>query len=330
MRDPTVEGHVSARTLRFSPLARTMSKRHLCLASETRRPTRCNAVATSRLADTFQVDSMDLFIADDARQRTPTREGMGSLVAAGGLYFTGNGWVGATERAIDAMCTEAGFPPGEEFKWSPSRGSWMHRNLVGPERAAFFAKVLAAPRRAEARAIVVIEDTKYKRATSAKTPEDDVTRLLLERVETEMSRADVDGLVIADRPGGGGRDENKFLGRCLEMLRAGTDYVKHKHIALNVVSAPSEMIRVLQLADLVTSCTLAYVAGEDQYAPTTFPHVRALMGGSVGGASVKIHPDIKYVNLYHWLFGDTHYYRGNVGHPLPRKNNDYALSPSHP
>lgn len=274
---------------------------------------------------------MDLFIADDARQTHPSRAGMGPLVAAGGLHFTGNEWVGATERVINDVCKRFGFPPNEEFKWSPKRSQWMYRNLVGKKRADFFAKVLAAPRRAEAHAIVVIADASYRRAIKGvSSPEEDVTRLLLERIETELDRADVDGLVIADRPGGGRRDEDKFLGQCLEMLRVGTDYVKHRRIALNLLSAPSHMHRVMQLADLVTSSTLAYVAGEQQHAPTTFPHVRALMPKSVGGASVKIHPDLRYMNLYHWLFGDTHFYKGGLGMPLPRRSSPYPSDPTKP
>ena len=33
---------------------------------------------------------------------------------------------------------DAGFPPNEEFKWSPRRDMWMHQNLVAERRQVFF------------------------------------------------------------------------------------------------------------------------------------------------------------------------------------------------
>lgn len=55
--------------------------------------------------------------ADDARQRTPSRDGMGPLVATGGLIVEDRA-VGPLERALDALCRDYRFPPGQEFKWS--------------------------------------------------------------------------------------------------------------------------------------------------------------------------------------------------------------------
>jgi hypothetical protein len=45
----------------------------------------------------------------------------------------------------------------------------------------------------------------------------------------------------------------------------------------------------------------------------------------VGGCGVKLHPDYKYRNLYGWLFGDTHFWKGNNGHPLPLEGRPYRF-----
>jgi len=164
---------------------------------------------------------MDLFFADDARQNNPTRPGMGPLVAIGGVYVPGE-CVGGLERALNDLCISTGFPPGEEFKWSPGRELWMRNNLVGNAREAFFLQALRLARDYGARAIIVIEDTKYKRATNTPTPEEDVTRLFLERAHWQFQSANTDGIVVVDRPSGGRADEDQFLADCLELLQSGT------------------------------------------------------------------------------------------------------------
>jgi hypothetical protein len=116
---------------------------------------------------------------------------------------------------------------------------------------------------------------------------------------------------------------------CLETLQAGTNYVLPDRIAINVVSTPSKLVRLLQLADVVTSCTTAMVSGENNFAPLIFPEVRKLMVsslGRVGGYGLKIHPDVRYRNLYHWLVGDTHFVRGWMGGPMPMPLSSYPYS----
>jgi hypothetical protein len=45
----------------------------------------------------------------------------------------------------------------------------------------------------------------------------------------------------------------------------------------------------------------------------------------IGGFGLKIHPEHIYVNLYHWLLGDTI----NSGEPLPRIRKPHAEKPAH-
>ncbi len=276
--------------------------------------------------------AIDFFFADDARQRRPSRNGMGPLVAIGGVKVPGEA-VGELEDKLEALCTERGFPPRQEFKWSPGRELWMHDNLTLEARALFFESALALVRRSAGIAHAVIEDSNRRTATGVASPELDVTRLFLERVNNHLQRVGDTGVVIVDRPGGGRAQENNFLAACLETLQSGTDYVKPDRIVLNVLSTSSKFIRVLQAADVVVGCALAFVAGESHFSPRLFPHVKALLEADkdrIGGVGLKIHPDGRYANLYHWLLGDSHFWRGGVGHPFPLKGRAYRDDPRTP
>lgn len=276
---------------------------------------------------------MEFFFLDDTRQNSPSRNGMGPLVAVGGVRILGTE-VGALEKAIDSLCLQNyGFPPGEEFKWSPGRELWMRKNLVNPQRMEFFLEVLELIETAQGAVTVVIEDTNFARATDAETPEMDVTRMFLERASSQCRANPAEGLVITDRAGSRHTEEDKFLRGCLEILQSTTGYVRPDSIALNVVSTPSKFIRLIQAADLVTGCTVAAVGGEERYTPPIMGKLKTLFHrelGRVGGVGVKIHPDYKYGNLYHWVLGDRDFVRFNTGWPLPRDDYPYYLSPHEP
>ena len=84
---------------------------------------------------------MHLIFADDAKQASPSRLGMGPLVATGGLIVPAE-TCGQLEMAVNQACADAGFPDGEKFKWSPGRKTWMRSNLVEDDRRDFFLRVL--------------------------------------------------------------------------------------------------------------------------------------------------------------------------------------------
>lgn len=271
---------------------------------------------------------LDLVFADDSRQHSPSRPAMGGLVAVGGFAVPGCD-VPALTAAVDAACREHQFPPGEEFKWSPGKELWMRSHLVGESRQRFFGSVLNALVRVQPCVIVVVSDTKARTATGCDTPEEDVAQLFLERVEHQCKDNYSLSLVIVDRPSGGRSDEDAFLARCLDTIQEGTKFVKPRHIVHNVVSGPSHLSRMLQLADLVTGVVTARVAGESRFSPPLFEMIRPLFyrsGGRVGGCGLKIHPALRYGNLYHWLGGDSHFWRSNVGVPLPYSKWPYSAS----
>lgn len=276
---------------------------------------------------------MHFFFADGSHQRTPTREGMGPLVAVGGVLVHADN-LGNLEQGLGALCAEAGFPENEEFKWSPGRELWMHDNLVADGREQFFTRSLELAVDLDVTAVVVIEDLSRSPATNRDIEHEmDATVLLLERVDNMLSQRGESGVVIVDRQGGGRRDDDAFLLSCLETLREGTDYTSLERIPVNVLSAPSKFVRCLQLADLVTGSTLALVGGETVYSPPLFENsVLPLLhrdSNRIGGFGLKLHPDFVYANLYHWLAHDTHWWKGNMGVPLPADGRPYSDSPDH-
>jgi hypothetical protein len=274
---------------------------------------------------------MDVFFLDDSRQPHPTRPGMGPLAAVGGVCVSEEA-VRPLELGLDGLCQEAGFPDGEEFKWSPKDEHWMKRNLVRAARRDFFFGVMDLVAQHGVKAIVVLEDTSRGQADhTAPSAEDDVVRLFFERVDNYLS-PNGRGIVIADRPGGGQEDEDRFLAGCLGTLRSGTPYAQLERISLALTTS-SHHARLLQVADLVVGATTACFAGECRYAPPMFERIRPLLreeGGRVGGVGLKIQPDFRYMNLYHWLLGDDYYRRGMAGVGLPRPGYSYAESPDAP
>lgn len=274
---------------------------------------------------------MDLVFADDSRQDSPSRDGMGPIMAIGGIQVT-DSKVKIIEEELNSLCKERyGFPPKESFKWSPKKDMWMHKYLVEDDRERFFKEAISIAKNNEASINVIIADTRYKTITGNDDREIDLLNVFLERIHRKSLRHDTSSLVIVSQPGGGRGDEYKFLAKCSDSLECGTDYVKYERIVLNIISTSHKFIRLLQLADVITSCTTAYVCGEDQYSPTIFDMIKPMFDRDstrIGGIGLKIHPDIYYANLYHWLLGDDTFRKGSMGVGMPLPNFPYASDPN--
>lgn len=201
---------------------------------------------------------------DDAGQTRPSRPGMGSLMAVGGIHVP-EASIPDLENKIEELCMETGFPQNEIFKWSPGRELWLHGNLILEERQEFFIRVLNLVQWVEATATIIIEDNSYDTATEAETPDIDLIQLFLERAHHQLVAKGCGRIVMVAQCSGDRRIENKFLAKCLETLKCGTQYVKPDRIALSVLSSPPKFIRLLQVADVITSCTTAFVAGENEF-----------------------------------------------------------------
>lgn len=272
---------------------------------------------------------MHIFFVDDSSQTKPSRPKMGRMVAIGGLVVESD-YVKILETQIEGICAAHGFPLNEVFKWSPGRELWMHRNLISKKRRDFQIEVLKMLVENGCEAVFVAEDAGCAPAeSSSASPEIDVVKLLIERVDWFLSRSSSHGMIICDRPGGNHRTEESFLLNCFETLREGTGCLTPERIIMSVLTLPFRLSRLLQAADLITSCTLAHVTGERTFAPALFPYLSPLFirdCGRTGGVGVKLHPFKKYGNLYHWLFGDNFYVRKNSRQPLPI--NEIAFSKS--
>lgn len=272
---------------------------------------------------------MDVFFIDDASQLRPSRKPMGSLIGIGGLHVPGES-VRDLERALARLCAEAGFPQGQEFKWSPGRSDWMWKGLVNDARQRLFIEALGLAAAHGSRCIAIIEDTTHLPATDPRIDHVlDATALFLERANTELSDAGTFGLVVVDRPSGGAAEDIRYLASCFETLRTGTKYVKPDRIAVNVLSTSSHLVRILQLADVVVSCAVSFVAGEARYSPPIFEALLPMFHRNwigIGGVGLKIHPDHNYVNLYHWLLGDQQFKKGRSIFPLPITTSPFAKS----
>lgn len=249
---------------------------------------------------------------------------MGPLVASGGVCIQAD-QISSLEKTLNAMCSRCGFPTGEEFKWSPSRRLWMHAHLLSPAREEFFQAVVRTCSDHGARVIAILSDTESRTPAKYESHRDYVTAMLIERINWFARTQGTTVMVVADRPGGARGEEQHFLSDCLETLQNGTGFVRPDNMCINPVSTDSKFVRLLQAADLVTSCITAYVAGEGRYSPPLFASILPLIhrAGRIGGVGIKIHPDFKYVNLYHWLFGDEYFFKGSTGTPLPMKGFPY-------
>jgi len=269
---------------------------------------------------------MYFFFVDDSMQNNPSRPGMGPIIALGGIRVRAD-YVSSLESSLQAICDNTGFPQGEEFKWSPGRELWMRDYLVEESRSHFFIKILEELDDYDVVATVVLEDANCNKAEPrCSSSQEDVTLLFLERVQRQLQRAEVEGIIIADRPSGGRSDEDNYLFYTLESIQQGTSYVGMDNIMINVVSTPSKYIRLLQAADLVTSCITNFVCGESNYSPPVFKFILPLLDKQserIGGFGLKIHPDYKYMNLYYWLLNDDYCRKGYVQKHLPNDEFPY-------
>ncbi len=252
---------------------------------------------------------------------------MGKILGFGGI-FVPEDTLGSLEGEINGICDSFGIPHGEEIKWSPKRKSWIYDNLRGEERIACYSEVLEAAKNSGCRALVVAWDTgrttlKGERAFKK------VVDFAFERVAMHLAKNGSLGVIVADRPGGGHKEDDQFLADFLERVNEGTDYVVPEHVPINILTTPSHLQRHLQIADLVTAITCAMVGGQVTYAKPYFPIIMEMLisnnHGYIGGTGLKVFPD-DLVNLYHWVLGEAHFVKVamNAGFPLPDPARPYS------
>lgn len=125
------------------------------------------------------------------------------------------------------------------------------------------------------------------------------------------------GILIADQPGGGRKDETRWLADALALDTDGTQYVKpvDKQILLPIITTRSDHVDHLQLADLVAAATTALIAGAtsaDPYKDLIYKLLATNTRGYAGGTGLKFMPSAPYnwralMNLAYWVFGEGTY-----------------------
>lgn len=262
---------------------------------------------------------MRIVFIDDSQQQDPPRAGLGHLLAVGAVSFPERQVAGYSADLL-AIRRELDIPAEEELKWAPTKGS--HLRGRWDTLTALRSRMLEAAARRDVRTMTVILDrsARYNSYTQVEAGAE-ILKWLYERVSMHLGDVGEIGIVIADKPGGGASDENKWLAASLELSNYGTEYVKPNRIVLPIVTAHSHHIPHLQLADLVVAATTAAYAGVPR-ALHLVHLLRPLMHrhrlGYVNGAGVVQFPE--HINLYYWAFGETGCARPsmNSGLALPR------------
>ena len=272
---------------------------------------------------------MEVFFADDSTQKS-VRKGMGTVVAIGGVFVDESHLRPLTVR-LDEIAKAAGIPDGEEMKWSPRKGTWIHEKLHGDERTDCYRRVLEAAIEHEVRAIVVCWDTGRTTLKGAKAF-DKCIDYLFERMTVHLEKRNANAILVADRPGGGKEQEEQFLSDFVQRGQSGTAHVSPDRVLLNVLTTPSNLLRHLQLAVLVTGITTAMVCGLDKFAGPLFPLVQKLLIknhlNGIAGTGLKLFPD-ELLNIYHHVLGEDTFWRvgAGAGVGIPCARFPYANGP---
>jgi hypothetical protein len=265
-----------------------------------------------------------IFVDDSAQKGR--RRGMGQLLALGGVILPEEA-IAPYSAGVDKIYDTLGVPGRTEMKWNVPDGNFLKTAPAGV-RQSLYGSAIDLAAELNVRSVVVVWDT-GRTSLQGDEAKRRVLQYLYERVSVALDKLGGIGVVVADKPGGGPKDEAKWLSRTLDLTDYGTEFVKPDKIVMAVVTAPSHHLRHLQLADVVVSATTAAVAGGNQFSQQLVPalmkiaHRNAL--GYVGGAGIKLFPN-ELINLHHWAFGEDTFAKVamSTGWQLPWREWEYA------
>jgi len=270
---------------------------------------------------------MRVAFLDDSEQASPPRAGLGHLLAFAAAIFPEEGLAPFAED-LSGIAADLGIPAGEEIKWNPPRGSFL-KSADGQLVKALRRRMLEAALDHHVRTVTVIIDhgARYQGRSKAEVGKV-ILEWLYERVSMHLDDHHAAGIMIADKPGGGAREEKRWLAEALELTRDGTEYVEPGRVVLPVLTADSRHVPQLQLADLVAAATTGAVAGNPP-ALELGPLLAKLMHrhslGDANGAGLVLYPSTYYNLLYH-CFGETSASKPSMmsGYTLPWRRWPYA------
>lgn len=208
----------------------------------------------------------------------------------------------------------------------------MRCSLTDARREKFYRELIAILAEHRVVALVMAVDERHDQSSPDRQGSARKSiKFFLERVDQRGKKLNRQALLVLDRPGGGRREESAFLKASTEIVEGGTEYVKLGHVAHSLLAADSHASRLLQVADVVTGVCLSVVAGRTQYAEPLFREIIPLLHRSaedrIHGYGLKIFPDHRYANLYHWLVGEDTMWSGGVGLHLPANGRPYSHHP---
>lgn len=268
---------------------------------------------------------MRLVFIDDSQQQNPPRAGLGHLLAIGAVIVEEH-QVAGYSADLAAIRAEFGIPADEEIKWAPDKGSTL-RQADWDIRKAIRRRMLEAAGQRRVKTIVVILDysVRYSGLSQAEAG-GVILKWLYERISMHLGDFEDIGIIIADKPGGGAADENKWLTSTLELTNYGTEYVRPDRVVLPIVTTHSHHLPHLQLADLVVASTTAAYAGRKsalELVPLLRPLIHRHKLGLINGAGIVQFPE--HANLYYWVFGETGMARPSLlsGWALPKAGLTY-------
>jgi hypothetical protein len=242
---------------------------------------------------------------------------LGPLIAIGAVIVE-ESQLAPLSAELQAIRMRLGIPAEEELKWKPPKGSFL-ASAGGALVTDLRESMLDAAHRCGVRTAVVVLD--HGAAYRGKSPSEVGTTILAwlyERIEMCLGDHEDLGVVIADQPGGGAKAERRWLTDTLDLTSSGTRHVRAERVVLPIVTAPSDHVPHLQLADLVTASTTAAIAGRKSGLDLVtrlkaIAHTR--LTGEAAGAGIVLWPYELY-DLHWWVFGEEYYRRGSVGVPL--------------
>lgn len=262
---------------------------------------------------------MKFVFLDDSVQKNPPRQGLGDLVALGGVIVPEEHVTGYADDLLDIK-QRLGIPAADEIKWKPAKNTVL-ASAGGQVVTKFRESMLEAAIAREITSVVLVLDhgRVFKDLTVV-----EVGQKLLEWTYDKVAfgLGGQQAVMIADKPGGGSADESRWLAQTLALTNDGTEYTAPGQVILPVLTAGSHHVPHLQLADLVTAATTAAIAGRPgglRLAPLLHQLARRNAVGYAGGAGVTLWPP-DLVDLHYWVFGEDTYAKGNTGHPLGPSN----------
>jgi len=198
-----------------------------------------------------------------------------------------------------------GIPPEEEIKWSPSKNSWIGKNLIGDNRISAYSDILALVRSYNGKIIVAVVQ-KGELTQSLIEAKWECIKFITERFQFYLQdQEDRKGLIIADYPGSG-KEEKKLLQDYYQLLEKGTRYVKPSNIVMNLLTTESHLNPALQVADLVVGITTGMCTPRRNYALPYWDIVKRNLhrsqNGEVMGCGLKVFPNEIIREIHATLF----------------------------